>query len=126
MNVSGIRPLAGINRIQSVSEVQNVEEAVQDIATQESKIDINLNLEVPARDISKQTFNSADLAKQYDSRKTYEMKGADSDIRTLDVEKAISAMQKDTALQQYQYFVGNRVTETAQTNVNRAVQNFEI
>ncbi len=54
------------------------------------------------------------------------MKGADSDIRTLDVEKAISAMQKDTALQQYQYFVGNRVTETAQTNVNRAVQNFEI
>ena len=35
------------------------------------------------------------------------MKGIDSDIETLDMEKAVSDMQKDQALMQYQYFVGD-------------------
>ena len=34
--------------------------------------------------------------------------GRDSDIRSLDVEKAISDMRKDQILQQYQYFVGSK------------------
>ncbi len=33
--------------------------------------------------------------------------GQDSDIHSLDVERAISDMQKDRMLQQYQYFVGS-------------------
>lgn len=33
--------------------------------------------------------------------------GKDSDIRSLDMEKAISDMKKDQVLQQYQYFVGS-------------------
>lgn len=37
----------------------------------------------------------------------FEMKGRDSDISSLDIEKAVSAMQKDQALMQYQYFVGD-------------------
>ncbi len=36
----------------------------------------------------------------------FEMKGRDSDLASLDMEKAVSDMQKDQALMQYQYFVG--------------------
>ena len=38
--------------------------------------------------------------------------GRDSDIHSLDVEKAISDMRKDQILQQYQYFVGSRTVVT--------------
>lgn len=38
---------------------------------------------------------------------SFEMKGRDSDIAALDMEKAVSDMQKDQALMQYQYFVGD-------------------
>ena len=37
----------------------------------------------------------------------FEMKGRQSDIDSLDMEKAVSDMQKDQALMQYQYFVGD-------------------
>ncbi len=35
------------------------------------------------------------------------MKGVDSDISKLDVEKALSDLKKDQVLQQYQFFVGD-------------------
>lgn len=38
--------------------------------------------------------------------KAFEMKGKDSDINSLDIDKAVSDMQKDQVLMQYQYFVG--------------------
>ena len=38
----------------------------------------------------------------------FEMKGRESDIEALDMEKAVSDMQKDQALMQYQYFVGEQ------------------
>lgn len=41
-----------------------------------------------------------------ESLSSFEMKGRDSDIETLDMDKAVSDMQKDQALMQYQYFVG--------------------
>lgn len=41
------------------------------------------------------------------SNSDFEMKGRDSSLSALDVEKAVSDMQKDQALLQYQYFVGN-------------------
>lgn len=40
-----------------------------------------------------------------------ELIGLDSDIRQLDVEKAVSSMKRDSVLQGYQYFVGNIATE---------------
>ena len=39
---------------------------------------------------------------------SFEMKGRDSDIDALDIQKAVSDMQKDSALQQYQFFVGDQ------------------
>ena len=40
-----------------------------------------------------------------------ELIGSESDINGLDVQKEVSDMQKDSILQQYQYFVGNISTE---------------
>lgn len=41
-----------------------------------------------------------------ESAASFEMKGRQSNIEDLDMEKAISDMQKDKTLMQYQYFVG--------------------
>ena len=48
-----------------------------------------------------------DISLSLNENKTFEMKGKDSDIESLDIEKAVSDMQKDQALMQYQYFVGD-------------------
>ena len=131
MNVSGIRPISGFYKVHSTSQVSNPE-AISDLATQAAEADINTSVD-NSESRAKQTFKASDLAQQYDSRQTYSMKGNDSDLRTLDVEKAISDMQKDSALQQYQYFVGNSVaSEGAKNNDNknsdraqRQIENFE-
>lgn len=41
------------------------------------------------------------------STSDFDMKGRDSDLASLDMEKAVSDMQKDQALMQYTYFVGD-------------------
>ncbi|MCR5673532.1 MAG: hypothetical protein K6F87_07450 [Lachnospiraceae bacterium] len=47
-----------------------------------------------------------DISLSLNDNKAFEMKGKDSDLESLDMEKAVSDMQKDQALMQYQYFVG--------------------
>ena len=42
-----------------------------------------------------------------ESSASFDMKGKDSDIASLDMEKAISDMKKDSILEEYQYFVGD-------------------
>ena len=53
-----------------------------------------------------QNYNSFDYAQQYNPDENFELKGIDSDINKLDVQKAISELDKDQVLQQYQFFVG--------------------
>ena len=48
-----------------------------------------------------------DISLSLNEPKSFEMKGRDSDLASLDMEKAVSDMQKDQALMQYQYFVGD-------------------
>ena len=45
-----------------------------------------------------------------------EFEGIDMDINKLDVEKALSDMDKDKVLQQYQYFVGTEMGKLQQQN----------
>lgn len=62
----------------------------------------------------KQTFGAAEYADTYQPGKEYPLKGVDSDIRSLDVQKAVSDMKKDEVLHQYQFFVGHSASaETA-------------
>ena len=110
MNISGIRGNHGFYSGQL--HMGKAEEVSQDLATQaaeaigESPVQGTANQSIASESDarSKQSFTSFDFAQQYDPNKTYEMVGKDSDLRTLDVEKAISAMQKDSVLQQYQFF----------------------
>lgn len=48
-----------------------------------------------------------DISITFNRQENFEYIGRDSDIHSLDVEKAIDDMKKDQVLQQYQYFVGS-------------------
>ena len=111
MNISGIRPSEGFYSYNSIrvnelrnSQIMSSKQAVDDTASQQSIADDTADYE-DAR--ARQSFTSLDYAKTYDSNASYELKGADSDISTLDVAKAVSDLDKDKVLQQYQHFVGS-------------------
>ena len=48
-----------------------------------------------------------DISITFNRQEDFEYIGRDSDIRGLDVKKAIDDMKRDQVLQQYQYFVGS-------------------
>ena len=129
MNISGIRPSEGFYSYNSIrvnelrnSQIMSSKQAVDDTASQQSIAD-----DKAAR--ARQSFTSLDYANTYDSNASYELKGADSDISTLDVAKAVSDLDKDKVLQQYQRFVGSAdvtVMQQAALNeqINRETENF--
>lgn len=115
MNISGIRPYSGFynyNEIQK-TELGNVqampqqEAAIPEVESEAGSVSVDSGAIA-----AKQTFGAYDYANQYNPDTTYELKGVESDIKSLDVEKAISDMQKDQVLHQYQFFVGEN-TQTA-------------
>ena len=53
-----------------------------------------------------------DISVTFNKQDDFGYIGRDSDIHSLDVEKAISDMRKDQILQQYQYFVGSKTVFT--------------
>lgn len=55
----------------------------------------------------RQNASLEDISLSLNEPNGFEMKGRESDIESLDMQKAISDMQKDQALMQYQYFVGD-------------------
>ncbi|MCF0131859.1 MAG: hypothetical protein HUJ71_09005 [Pseudobutyrivibrio sp.] len=114
MNISGIRPSIGFYDYNSIRPVQRPQESVPEIKPVEQvehkKPQITEEEISQARE--KQTFGAYDYATTYNPDETFEMKGADSDINSLDVEKAVNDMQKDSMLRQYQYFIGNQAVDT--------------
>ena len=57
-----------------------------------------------------------DISLTFNRQEDFTYLGKDSDIYSLDMERAISDMKKDQVLQQYQYFVGrsqNLLTQSA-------------
>lgn len=132
MNISGIRPAVGFYDYNSIKQAEEVGVVLQEIAS-------NRATEVPAdtatatqnaEDVatrSRQSFGAYDYAGQYEPDTTYELKGADSDIRSLDVAKAVSDMQKDELIHQYQYFVGQDLgTNTPATPSIRGAEDFSL
>ena len=121
MNISGIRPSEGFYSYNSIrlnelrnSQIMSSKQAVDDTASQQAPADDTADYEA---------------ANTYDSNASYELKGADSDISTLDVAKAVSDLDKDKVLQQYQRFVGSAdgmVMQQAALNeqINRETENF--
>lgn len=108
MNVSGIRPYAGFYSYNSIrlNELRNQQiSAAEAEGTKVEPVKEEPKVEVKVE----QNFSSYDFAQTYDPTATYELKGEDSDINKLDVQKAVSDLEKDQVLMQYQYFVGDSV-----------------
>lgn len=123
MNLSGIRISAGFydyNTIKNREQVDPKEaQAVSPVAEPEQTREESAQALPPVK--SEPDQGAIDYAKRYQPDVTYELKGADSDINNLDVEKALSDMRKDQVLEQYQFFVG---TEQTRTGENREDENF--
>ncbi len=51
-----------------------------------------------------------DISLTFNKEEDYGYIGLDRDVHTLDMDKAISDMEKDDLLKSYQYFVGNTAT----------------
>ena len=126
MNVSGIRPYEGFYQYNSIklNELRNQQIAASAKAAEQANGVEDTAQKKEEQEVLtpvNQTFDSYDFAKQYRPDETYELKGIDSDIESLDAKKAVSDLEKDQVLQQYQYFVGDKVQvkakENAQTNV---------
>lgn len=128
MNISGIRPGIGFANYNDIKIQQpNVGIApVPEKAPETSPAVPAVKDEDIAAAKEKQTFGAYDYANQYKPGVTYSMKGAESDIKSLDVEKAVSDMEKDSALRQYHYFVGNQPTESLADVAIRGAENFTL
>ena len=98
----------------SVEEVRR-----QDALQREAQASAGLSTyEAPAvPDVRKPDAPLEDIAITFNQQEDFGYLGQDSDIHSLDVARAISDMQKDQMLQQYQYFVGSarNVYEGSQT-----------
>lgn len=131
MNVSGVRPYAGFYQYNSIrlNEARNAQIAAAESVNQQSVSEAPAKepvAQVPAVEERKpQTFSSYDFAQQYNPDETFDLKGADSDINSLDVQKAVSEMTKDTMLQQYQYFVDTNAEDVGSAAL-RINENFSL
>ncbi|MCR5144332.1 MAG: hypothetical protein K6B67_03370 [Lachnospiraceae bacterium] len=136
MNISGIRPSVGFYDYNSISKIRQAEEAQASVQAAEVDqikpvvADDQNNTSVAAEQngTNKQTFGAYDYANQYNPDEEYSLVGKESDIRSLDVERAISDMEKDQVLHEYQYFVGNDIQLGAQADVPtiRGAENFSL
>ncbi|MBP5198766.1 MAG: hypothetical protein J6033_06930 [Lachnospiraceae bacterium] len=82
--------------------LQKPAEPVKEIPSEEKLPEISLQ---PA--IERKNTALEDISLSFNKQDDFNRIGTESDIKTLDMEKAISDMKKDGVLQRYQYFVGN-------------------
>ena len=131
MNISGIRPSIGFYEQNSIKINPGLgiipeEEITSEVGSEEISSTSVISDEEIAAARKGQTFGSYDFASQYKPGSQYELKGVDSDIKSLDVEKAVSNMQKDSAIHRYQYFVQNKQSQSSQTSQTRGTEDFSL
>lgn len=121
----------GIGGVTGIGRIQNYNLQVPDDAKQPVKKVITEDLGLESQVVSpgqtdtgnavqtavrteKTSVNAAleDISVTFNKQDDFGYIGRDSDIHSLDVEKAISDMRKDQILQQYQYFVGSKTVFT--------------
>ncbi len=128
MNISGIRPSVGFYDKNSILNRPEIAASIgldkidkeATSAINEKAYDVNISEE------GSKKFDAYDYANQYKPDETFEMKGVDSDIKSLDVEKAVSDMEKDSAIQQYQYFVSGKNPADAVAIASQKMENFDL
>ena len=111
MNITGIRPYEAIgyynNRIESKAvETDRTVPAGYLMEEQSAPY-----LEEPR---SNQKETAYDYAQKYDATATYELKGKDSNLSSLDRKTELPKAYRDDALRQYQVFVGGKKNSVAE------------
>ena len=127
MNISGIYPYSGFYNFNRISEAQPVatidrpqetepehKEAVEAVAASVASVEARAN----------QTFGAFDYANQYRPDENL-MNRSLTSVRSIEVDQAISDMQKDQALHQYQFFVREGAASEG-TNIIRGAENFAL
>lgn len=118
--IGGVNAISGIGRAQDYSiqmpqpaKTVIVEETGADSHVASSE-QINSGAVKEKTPVGEQKPNAPleDISITFHKQDDFGYIGRDSDIRSLDVEKAISDMRKDQILQQYQYFVGSKTVFT--------------
>lgn len=121
--IGGVNGISGIGRVQDYSiqmpqpaKTVIVEEtgAESHVASPEQINSWNSTAAKEEAPVGEQKPNAPleDISITFHKQDDFGYIGRDSDIRSLDVEKAISDMRKDQILQQYQYFVGSKTVFT--------------
>lgn len=114
MGIGGVSDYSNLFHNYKVPEIPAVdykrlnqaEEAVSQAALPEQNsrnIDLSIEENQPKRP---GPIDVKEISLSFNRNEDYGYIGSDSDIESLDMQKAISDMQKDKVLQQYQYFVG--------------------
>lgn len=111
MNISGLNDYSSIFQNYTVPSipVHNpiviTESPRQEYAEQTPVADIHEDSSAQAK--SQAGAKLEDISITFNKQADFDFIGQDKDIRSLDMERAISDMKKDQVLQQYQYFVGS-------------------
>lgn len=125
MNIGGVNStgnLADSYRTLSIPYIQAEEPAKifqADNAAEDRIVvsEANVHEKTPAQAVQpRQDAALEDISLTFNRQDDFGYLGKDSDIHSLDMERAISDMKKDQVLQQYQYFVGrsqNLLTQSA-------------
>ena len=97
-------------RIPDIPEVKPVQLQQQEQLQQQS-VELNekkvIAEQEPVRNPVGRNADLENISLKFNTGEDYGYIGKDSDLAQLDMQKAISDMQKDSILQQYQYFVGS-------------------
>lgn len=122
MTISGIRPYAGFYEYNSIkaNELRTEQIAATQKASSVEAEEVSTETQSAAvqTPAPEQNFTAFDYAQNYRSDETHELKGRDSDLASLDMQKAISDLDKDQVLQQYQFFVGDKDSVTAKMTID--------
>ena len=98
-------------RIPNIPEVKIGQVETQAPKVQESPVTPQektvITEQEPLRNPAGKSADLENISLKFNTGEDYSYIGKDSDIEKLDMQKAISDMQKDSILQQYQYFVGS-------------------
>lgn len=112
MNISGIRTGAGFYDYNSIKINEVRSQQIRESMESEpipvmGAVEPNDSADIEAVQLQKADHGAAEFNARYQPDASYELKGVDSDLSKLDVEKALSDLKKDQVLQQYQFFVGD-------------------
>lgn len=119
MSIDRIGLYGGFYNQYKMPEIQQV--SVEDVKKQDEQLakqQMQQSVETPKIDYTQQPENQAprmanleDISLTFNTNETYDYIGRDADLQNLDMMSAISDMQKDKVLEQYQYFVGPKEME---------------